>query len=146
MTKRRRSSGTRTDGKASGLWQEPGSSKAFFDPSPRTNSAVVNGEGSPTLREVIHTTSDAVWLTDPNGGDSRLPRQRRKVELRPPLKTLPPSALQQARTFLLQQAQILLCPCESLGRKRLVYWSSSDVGRMQGRGKPSVRPVDHQPR
>jgi hypothetical protein len=39
------------DEKAIGLWQESGSTKACFDPSPRMNSAFVNGEGSPTLRK-----------------------------------------------------------------------------------------------
>lgn len=56
VMKRRRSSGRRMDEKNVGLRVEQVSRpKAFFDPSPRTNSAVVNGEG--------------YLQRDPNGGD-----------------------------------------------------------------------------
>lgn len=46
-----RSSGRLMDEKNDELRKEPVSRpKAFFDPSPRTNSALVNAEGSPTLK------------------------------------------------------------------------------------------------
>lgn len=50
------------DVKAVGQWQESGSTKACFDPSPRTNSAVVNGEGSPTLRKDRLGKSYHPWM------------------------------------------------------------------------------------
>jgi hypothetical protein len=71
------------DEKATKQWQESGFTKACFDPSPRTNSALVNGEGSPTLREDRSGKSyhlELERLTDPNGGDSGLLGQLMKGE------------------------------------------------------------------
>src|SRR6267154_2715230 len=111
VTKHTRSSGGRMDEKKSGLREEPVSRpNAFFDPSPRTNIAFVNAEGSPTLRGNGLSNqyfSDPGRLTDQNGGGSGLPRQRGKGKLHPPPKTLPRSASHQVKTFLLQQAQPL---------------------------------------